>query len=341
MAMVLNRQRQAVLVNHRFTEFAGAVGIDELCGFRPGEILRCTHAAEAPNGCGTTESCSVCGALRAIVTAQLGRAQTQICRVERRTAKQVEPLELEISAAPIEIGGEPFTIVCATDISERLRREWLEHTAVPQALELALEMEVLSASLASATTPPRGSESATASIAAASRRIASIIREHSELAAAETGSLQAARCGVAALEVLRATAVEFEFHEAAKGHQIRLAPDSTDATIDTDPALAGHVIAKILLNALEASPASGVVTVGCRTAGGRAELWVHNDGVIPRAVQLQMFHRSFSTKGRGRGYGTYFAKLITERYLGGAVAFRSGQEEGTTFSVFLPLACCL
>ena len=116
MALVLNRERQVVLANQRLIEFAGATGIDELCGMRPGEVLRCIHAAETPAGCGSTEHCTVCGALQAIVTAQFGVAQTQVCRVLRRTAAGEEPLELEISACPVEVGGNQFLMVCASDI---------------------------------------------------------------------------------------------------------------------------------------------------------------------------------------------------------------------------------
>jgi signal transduction histidine kinase len=59
---------------------------------------------------------------------------------------------------------------------------------------------------------------------------------------------------------------------------------------------------------------------------------------MPADVQLQMFHRSFSTKGKGRGTGTYSVKLLTEKYLQGRVAFTSTPASGTTFEVTLPYA---
>jgi signal transduction histidine kinase len=337
LAMVLNRQRQVVLANQKLAEFAGATGLDELCGFRPGEILQCVRALETESGCGATKHCIVCGALRAILTAQLGRAQTQICRVLRQTPSGEEALELEISAAPIQVGDELFTIVCASDISGRLRREWVERRAVPQALELALEMEVLSSSLASAETRPEVREKVIVRMAAASRRVASLMREHAELVSAEAGDLEVHRLSASALEIQRGAARDFEYHEAADGLQIQIDAGSQDATVDTDLALARHAFARFVLNALEASPRGGVVSVGCRAADGQAELWVRNAGEMPRAVQLQVFQRSFSTKGEGRGYGAYFTKLIAERYLGGTVSFRSTAEEGTTFSMFLPV----
>jgi signal transduction histidine kinase len=64
---------------------------------------------------------------------------------------------------------------------------------------------------------------------------------------------------------------------------------------------------------------------------------VHNPGFMTRDVQLQVFQRSFSTKGAGRGLGTYSIKLLTERYLKGTVSFTTDPEAGTTFRVRYPL----
>ncbi|MGE4488502.1 MAG: ATP-binding protein, partial [Kiritimatiellales bacterium] len=63
---------------------------------------------------------------------------------------------------------------------------------------------------------------------------------------------------------------------------------------------------------------------------------VHNRFVIPPDVQIQLFTRSFSTKGNGRGLGTYSIKLISEKYLNGRVSFVSNEEQGTVFKVTLP-----
>jgi sensor histidine kinase regulating citrate/malate metabolism len=58
---------------------------------------------------------------------------------------------------------------------------------------------------------------------------------------------------------------------------------------------------------------------------------------MPRNVQLQVFQRSFSTKGADRGLGTYSIKLLTERYLNGKVWFTTSPEGGTTFTCQYPL----
>ena len=73
------------------------------------------------------------------------------------------------------------------------------------------------------------------------------------------------------------------------------------------------------------------------SAGKQIQFWCNNHGVIPRETQLQIFHRSFSTKGEGRGIGLYSVKLMTERYLKGSVKFTSDDSSGTTFTVTYPL----
>ena len=52
---------------------------------------------------------------------------------------------------------------------------------------------------------------------------------------------------------------------------------------------------------------------------------------------MQVFQRSFSTKGGpGRGVGTYGARLLVQRYLGGTLSFTSVPGSGTTFVLSLP-----
>jgi len=57
---------------------------------------------------------------------------------------------------------------------------------------------------------------------------------------------------------------------------------------------------------------------------------------MPKEIQLQLFKRSFSTKGIGRGIGTYSMKLFGEKYLKGRVGFESTEENGTTFFIEIP-----
>jgi sensor histidine kinase regulating citrate/malate metabolism len=58
---------------------------------------------------------------------------------------------------------------------------------------------------------------------------------------------------------------------------------------------------------------------------------------MPDEIQQQLFTRSVSTKGAGRGLGIYSMKYLTETYLHGSVSFISTKEKGTIFTVSYPL----
>ena len=129
---------------------------------------------------------------------------------------------------------------------------------------------------------------------------------------------------------------EYLKHPAAENRDIALGR-TWDGTIITDRQLLHRVLGNMVKNALEATQSGGTVTLSCIDGGETVTYLVHNRDVIPGEVQLQMFQRSFTTKGQaGRGVGTYSMKLLGERYLGGRVDFVSRPPEGTTFQLVLP-----
>jgi hypothetical protein len=90
------------------------------------------------------------------------------------------------------------------------------------------------------------------------------------------------------------------------------------------------------VNALEACPVGGRVTLSAQRRGFSYRFQVHNPGEMTPMVRDRVFQRSFSTKAaRGRGLGTYAMKLFGENLLGGRVSFDTGPA-GTTFFIELP-----
>src|SRR6056297_3948484 len=81
--MILNQERQAVFMNKTVLDLTGAKDKESLYGFCPGEIFGCIHSAETPGGCGTTEFCKTCGAVKAILKCQRGEKSVQECRITR------------------------------------------------------------------------------------------------------------------------------------------------------------------------------------------------------------------------------------------------------------------
>jgi signal transduction histidine kinase len=174
-------------------------------------------------------------------------------------------------------------------------------------------------------------------IQAASKTLVDEIRAQRELTQAESGELEPHPAEVQSGQLLYALQALFANHPECENRTLALAPDREEFRLCVDATLLTRVLVNLAKNALEAEPAGGRVTVGCRRNGNRAEFCVHNACAMPRDVQLEVFQRSFSSRGTGRGLGTYSVRLLTERYLGGQVTFTSCAEEGTRFAVTLPL----
>ena len=95
------------------------------------------------------------------------------------------------------------------------------------------------------------------------------------------------------------------------------------------------LLANLMRNAVEASPAGGRVTISF-SAGAASTIAIHNAGIIPAEIRGRFFQK-FVTAGKpgGTGLGAYSAHLIA-RTLGGGIDFQSSEAEGTTITVSLP-----
>jgi signal transduction histidine kinase len=167
------------------------------------------------------------------------------------------------------------------------------------------------------------------------------IHTHRMLLAAESGQLPTVPVSLESSRVIAEVLATARGLEEAKGRNI-LRDEVEAIGFASDETLLRRVLTNLLKNALEATPVGGTVTLGSRkitsSSGAPAiEFFVHNPTVMSPAVKLQVFQRSFSTKGIGRGIGTYSVKLLTEKYLGGRVGFTSEERTGTRFHIELPV----
>ena len=116
-------------------------------------------------------------------------------------------------------------------------------------------------------------------------------------------------------------------------------------TLDPGPALArGHpdqlqqVILNLLINAIDATPTGGRVSMGTRVADGLTILEVGDTGHgIPDAQRKEIFEPFFSTKepGRGTGLGLFIVSQIVHEHHG-QIEVESEEGRGTTMRVSLP-----
>ena len=333
--LVVNEFRQIVYANERFLELLSAQQRQEgVVGRRPGEVLGCLHAFEDDNGCGTSEACSTCGTVHAILSSQGGTTDVRECRIMRSDGG--EALDLRVWTTPVTVAGESFIILAALDIAHEKRRQSLEHIFLHDISNVAYGLSWYAGFLQKAT--PEQVPGYTESISRLSRQLIEEIEAQRVLMKAESGELALSPEKVSALQLVQRVVELYRGHPVAQDRHLQVDGAAEDVALVGDRTLLSRVLCNLVKNALEACRAGETVTTSCAQRDGEVEFRVHNPSFMPREVQLQVFHRSFSTKGSGRGLGTYSIKLLTERYLHGRVSFTSTPEQGTTFHVRYPLA---
>lgn len=333
--LAVNSTRQIVFANSAALEFFRAGEGSEIWGKRPGEVAGCIHSTETAGGCGDAEACKVCGAFRAIAGGLQGDTPVEECRMMLVGGT---PLDLRVWARPFQIEGETFTFLSIQDISNEKRRQVLEKIFFHDLLNTAGGLQSIGEIMK--FSGPEEFHELQGLITTLSEQLVDEIRAQRELLAAEQGELQVEMHPVNSQDAVSRVIAAYVKHPSCETKAIRESSRSESIAFFSDFALLLRVLGNLVKNALEASPAGGEVTIGCRkVAGEHLEFFVRNEGVIPRASQLQIFNRSFSTKGSGRGLGTYSVKLLAERFLHGRVHFVSSPEEQTTFFVELPITC--
>ena len=125
-----------------------------------------------------------------------------------------------------------------------------------------------------------------------------------------------------------------------QAYKLRPTLDLGDARIQVraDRERLTRAIGHLLQNALEATPASGQVTLRAFEAAGHAVIEVSDtgSGMDDEFIRNRLFQPFDSTKGAGMGIGAYECRE-TIRALGGQMEVESAPGSGTRFRVSLPL----
>ena len=329
--MVLNTNRQIVAANAVVLQSLGRDG-DDLLQKRPGEAIGCIHSHEGPGGCGTDIHCAACGASQAVQESlERNRQAVRECRIRAATASGVAALDLKVTATPITVEGDRFVVVAIDDISQKKRLAVLQRVFFHDVLNTA---GCIHGYAHRRTWGPARTE-APELIARLSQQLVEEIQAQRDLLAAESGDLVVHREPVQTAPLLGELQETYSNSAVATDRMVVLA-NVWDGTINTDRLLLRRVLGNMLKNALEATARGNRVSISCKDRGEKVQFAVWNAEAMPPDVQLQVFQRSFSTKGvPGRGVGTYSMQLLGERYLGGRVAFASIVPGGTTFTLTL------
>ncbi len=106
------------------------------------------------------------------------------------------------------------------------------------------------------------------------------------------------------------------------------------------PGQLNQVFLNLLVNAAQAIPERGTITIQTHAQNGQAVIRISDTGTgIPPDVLPRIFDPFFTTKpvGKGTGLGLSIAHGIVEKH-GGTIDVESAMGKGTTFTIRLPLS---
>ncbi|MBN1874852.1 MAG: HAMP domain-containing histidine kinase [Anaerolineae bacterium] len=336
MTLLLNVTREVVFANRAFLDFTDVKARKDIAGQHICKLLHCTNVKNFINGDYRDNFCSYCGIDQVIWKALQGYSRQTEAQVIANSEHPAWVMELQVRATPVEYIGERFTLITLSDVSTKKRGEFLERTFLHDVMNTA------GALLGAVEVLPEVSETARPRldkiIDMATHRLVDEITTQQQLRAAERDEIVVHSRPLQTLGFMEDLVAMYANHPVAAGRTLVIDPEAADMMIVTDLTLLNRVLGNLLKNALEASEPGDSVTLGCTATDNDITFWIHNPTSIPQGVQLRLFLHPFSTKGKHRGVGLYSAKLLTERYLQGQIAFTSSPETGTKFTITCPLA---
>ena len=117
---------------------------------------------------------------------------------------------------------------------------------------------------------------------------------------------------------------------------VKIISDVSYLTVMADPHLMHRVFANLVLNAIQAMPDGGTLTISASRFDDSVAINVHDTGVgIPQEMRDKLFLPLSTGKAKGTGLGLAVVKRAVDAHRG-TITFESGWGKGTTFTVTLP-----
>ncbi len=111
---------------------------------------------------------------------------------------------------------------------------------------------------------------------------------------------------------------------------------SAAVTATIDPHLMQRALSNLIMNAVQAMPQGGELTVGATADDHAIVITIHDMGEgVADTMKDTLFSPLITGKAKGTGLGLAVVKRIVEAH-GGTINFESEEGKGTTFTVTLP-----
>lgn len=329
--ILLNHERQLIFGNQALLKLLNTTDVKTLIGLRPGEILGCRNVKSGSDGCGTSPSCQVCGALKSIndcLDSGSGCADVTI-------NSSYGPLNIAVKSEIIVIEEHEFILFSIQNISDEKKRLLLERIFYHDILNTAHNVSGMTELLASGEFEDSKEQFLGMLLKSASKLIDEI-NTHRLITHENHTEHLSKPVLINSIELFND--MYTEFNSFMVGDSVFILDNrSEDFNFMANRVLISRVITNMIKNAFEAESEFGKITFGIIPFQGKgAMIWVNNPSYMDEDIQLQIFNRSFSTKSADRGLGTYSMKILTEKYLKGKIYFTSTKGNGTSFIVEIP-----
>lgn len=336
MVLVLDKDRKIIYFNSQFEKFAQEYSLNACLGITPGKAFNCMQALSGDDMCGKTNLCRYCGGNKVLVKGLLGEVALSKCNI---SAQNGNAFSLNVSASPIDINGHSFTIYCIADNSAEERRQMLERIFFHDVNNIANGMNLILESLLDSfeRTDMDEMDHGLDVMQTAMKSLNNEINAQHILTLAEKEELSVRPCSICVDEVISEVADFVKASYMEDYITLETGPSVSGQTVHTDPIILKRVLTNMMKNACEASSPGQKVRIWAENSGEGLKIYVHNETAMTENISRFVFKRSFSTKGKGRGIGTYSMRLLTEKYLKGEISFSSKEGEGTTFNIHIPL----
>lgn len=173
-----------------------------------------------------------------------------------------------------------------------------------------------------------------------SERVLTMLNTLMDVAEAETGVMRLEMAEISIPEVIQAVVDLYEVIAEEKNLTIRV--DTPEQLIvKADYARLQQVIANLLDNAIKYSPNKGQITITARRENAQALISVADNGIGIPAHEIdkiwdRLYRGDRSRSQRGLGLGLSLVRAIVQAH-GGTVSVHSEENNGSTFTVILPL----
>lgn len=298
--------------------------IDDSKSICPGDLLKCANAIEATKGCGFHKNCATCQ-LRNLLKKSL-RTKTKMSTDGELLVDNNCVFSVHAISTPFTHQGKTYAAVVLIDKTDQYREFMMERIFFHDLINLSGAINGLLE--CAEFDDPKEIINMMKTI---STQLTREITAQRELIYARKGKLEPTISRFKVKDIIQF--IKDSLAPIAKeSYRVTFNINSTitDEEIESDKSLINRILTNMGKNACEAS-LNSTITFNVRATNDKVIFSVHNDAVIQANLKRNIFIYGNSSKGDGRGLGTYSMKLLGENYLHGHVWFKSEEGFGTEF----------